>query len=107
MTKAQVLELFKLIKSIYPNFEVSQEKIDNWAWAMSKMDFDRVMARAHEHVLSNKFPPTIAEVAAFAPEKNEHLEKIREWEKEAAEVPQETKDRFRREMEKLFQEKSK
>lgn len=107
MTRDEVINLFKLIKSFYPNFEVTTEKVNNWAWAMRKMDFDRVMVRAQEHVQENKFPPTIAEVAAFAPEKNEHLEKIREWEKEAAQVPQSVKDEFRRKVNELFKEKRK
>lgn len=107
MTRDEVVNVFKLIKSFYPNFEVTTEKVNNWFWAMKKMDFDRVMARAKEHVQENKFPPTIAEIAAYAPEKNEHLEKIKQWEREAAQVPPEVKQKFAKQMEKLFKDKSK
>lgn len=107
MTKADVVKLFKFIKSIYPTFEVSQEKINIWSSVMKKMDFDRVMVRVNEHVTENKFPPTIAEIAAYPPEKNDHLDKMREWEQEAAKVPESTKQRFKQEMKKLIQEKSK
>lgn len=106
VTKADVLELFKLIKSVYPNFEVTQEKIDIWANITKDMDFKRVMVKTKEHVATNKFPPTIAEIAAYAPEKNEHLEKMKQWEREASKVPQEVKENFRRQMEKLFKDKA-
>jgi len=106
VTKADVLELFKLIKSIYPTFEVTQEKIDIWANVMKKMDYERVIVRAREHFAENKFPPTIAEIAAYAPEKNEHLEKMRQWEKEAEQVPQRVKDNFKKQLEKLLKDKA-
>ena len=106
MTKANVLELFKLIKSIYPNFEVTQEKINIWASVMKDMDFDRVMARAREHVQENKFPPTIAEISAYAPKENKALEKMERWQREAEQVPDEVKQRFRQKMQQLIQEKS-
>lgn len=106
MTKAEVLELFKLIKSIYPNFEVTQEKIDMWADVMKGMDFDRVMSRAKEHVTTNKFPPTIAEISAYAPEKNNHLEKFEQWKREAKQVPESKKQAFRKEVQRLIEAKS-
>ncbi|WP_051359540.1 replicative helicase loader/inhibitor [Paucisalibacillus globulus] len=107
MDRKQVIELFKLLKSVYPSFEVSTPKVDSWTRLMRKMDFVRVMEKAEQHSLENKFPPTIAEIAAYAPEKNEHLEKMRQWEIEAAQVPESTKLQFREQMIKLIQEKSK
>lgn len=105
MNRDQVIELFKLIKSVYPTFEVDSHKVDTWTRLMKDMDFKRVMAKTEEHVQSNKFPPTIAEISAFAPPKNETLEKIEQWEREAAKVPQEVKERFRKKMEQLFEDK--
>lgn len=107
MTREEVVSLFKLLKSFYPKFEVSTEKVNNWAWAMKKMDFDRVMAKAEEHVQTNKFPPTVSEIAAYAPPKNETLEKMKRWEREAAQVPIETKQEFARSMKKLLKDKAK
>jgi len=104
--RKQVVELFKFIRDIYPMFEVSSGKVNSWHRMMKKMDFERVMAKAEQHAAENKFPPTVAEIAAYAPEKNEHLEKMRQWEKEAAEVPQSVKDEFKLKMEQLFKEKS-
>lgn len=106
MTRDEVIQLFKFLKNIYPNFEVTSEKVDIWAKMMQKMDFKRVMARAEQHATESPFPPTIAEIAAYAPEKNVHLEQIRQWEKEAAQVPQHVKDKFKQQLENLLKDKA-
>ena len=111
MNREQVKELFQLLGNAYPHFipntkEELSDKVDVWTSVMKSMDYERVMARAKEHIQANKFPPTIAEVSAYAPKKNDTLEKMERWEKEAAEVPQEVKDRFRRKIINLFEEKS-
>lgn len=106
MKREEVKEVFKLISSVYPSFEVSSPKIDTWTRLMKGMDFDRVMKKAEEHIAANKFPPTIAEIAAYPPENNDHLHKMRQWEQEAAQVPEETKRKFKIKMQKLIQEKS-
>lgn len=106
MTREEVVQLFKLLKSFYPNFDVSSEKINHWTWAMKKMDFNRVMAKAQEHVQSNKFPPTIAEIAAYAPKKNEALEKMQQWKREAEQVPPEVKKQFAYKLQKLLKDKA-
>jgi len=107
VTKADILKLFKFLHAIYPNFEVTQEKIDAWSLVMKDMDFDRVMARAKEHSQENKFPPTISEIAAYAPPENETLKQMEQWRKEAEQVPTEVKLRFKRKMQQLIREKSK
>lgn len=112
MNREEVKEVFQVIASVYPTFmpdtkEMLKKKVDTWAWAMKDMDYERVMAKTHEHIQSNKFPPTIAEISAFAPPKNEHLEKVRQWEKEAAQVPDHVKQEFKRNLEKLIKDKSK
>lgn len=106
MERSEVISLFKLISSFYTNFEVSTEKVNAWTWAMKDMDFDRVTTKAKKHVQENKFPPTIAEVAAYAPEHNEHLDKMKQWEKDAAQVPEWKKQQFKEEMQRLIREKS-
>lgn len=103
MERDQVVELFRLIKSFYPNFEVSSEKVDAWHRIMKKMDFDRVVAKLEQHAAEKPFPPTIAEIAAYAPEENKHLEQIQKWREEAAKVSPEVKERFRKELERLAQ----
>src|SRR5690625_5822708 len=74
---------------------------------MRDMDYYRVMKRAEEYVVENKFPPTIADIAAYAPPKNETLKQMKQWRKEAEQVPTEVKLRFREKMKQLIEEKSK
>lgn len=106
MNRDQVIELFKLIKSVYPNFEVDSHKVDTWTRIMKGMDFKRVMAKTEEHVQTNKFPPTIAEISAFAPPENETLKKMKRWEREAEQVPDEVKQRFAERLNHLLKDKS-
>lgn len=104
MERNDVVELFKMIKSFYPNFEVSSEKVDAWHRIMKKMDYKRVVARLEQHAAENPFPPTIAEIAAYAPPKNETLEQMQKWREEAAKVPPEVKEEFKRRFEKFVKE---
>ncbi|TGB04708.1 replicative helicase loader/inhibitor [Halobacillus salinus] len=108
MDKKQVLQVFKVIQSVYPRFmpedtQEQQNKLDTWALMMKDMDYERVMKRTQEHVVGNKFPPTIAEISAYPTEKNKSIEKMNQWKREAEQVPQETKDRFQRELQKLVE----
>ena len=112
MNREQVKELFQLLISVYPSFrpdtaEKLTKKVDTWTHLMKNMDFKRVMARAEEHVQTNKFPPTIAEISAFAPPKNETLEKMKQWEREAEQVPDEVKQNFAKQLEHLIKDKKK
>jgi len=107
LDREQVKKLFKFLASIYPNFEVSSHKLNVWARMMRDMDYKRVMAKAEQHAIENKFPPTIADIAAYAPPENETLKKMEQWRKEAEQVPTEVKLRFREKMQQLIREKGK
>lgn len=110
MERNQALEILETINELYPQFELTDRKVKIMLPQLEKMDYDRVMARLNEHIVNSPFPPTLAEIAAYAPPKNEHLEQIQKWREEAAKVSPEVKERFRKEFEKLAQkieEKSK
>lgn len=107
MNRDQVKNLFKVLVKAYPSFEVDAEKVDIWTSIMKNMDYERVMARAQEHIQTNKFPPTIAEISAFAPKKDDTLEKMRQWEEEAKKVPTHVKQNFEKQIKKLFEDKAK
>ena len=112
MDREQVKKLFRLLGNAYPQFmpttpEKLKDKIDTWTSIMKDMDYERVMSRARQHVQENKFPPTIAEVSAYAPERNDTLEKMRRWEEEAKKVPPQVKQKFEQEIKKLFEDKAK
>lgn len=85
MTRDEVKELFKFLKYVYPNFEVSSEKVDIWTELLSDQDFSKVMERAKKHSLEHRFPPSIAEIRVYEPPQNEFLNKYQQWQREGAE----------------------
>jgi len=108
MNKDQAGDVLRAISDLYPNtFQVTETKVKLLIPQLEKMDYDRVMANLSSFAATNKFPPTIAEIAGYAPEHNENLEKIRKWKEEAAKVDPAVKERFRPGMEKLLKDKGK
>lgn len=107
MTREEVKDLFMMLKSVYPMFDISTDKVNTWYGLMRDMDFKRVMAKAEQHAQSNRFAPTVAEISGYAPTENTHLNKMREWEKEAANVRPEVKNEFKQKMQQLIRGKSK
>lgn len=85
MNREDVKELFKLIRYIYPNFEVSSGKLDVWTRLLSDQDKEKVFRKAEQYSKQNKFPPTIADLSEV--KRREHsdeiLKKIEMWEKNA------------------------
>ncbi|MUV37802.1 hypothetical protein JNUCC1_01608 [Lentibacillus sp. JNUCC-1] len=73
---------------------------------LKKMDYQAVFDKLSHHVATSPYVPTLAEIAAYPPEENLHLEQMKQWKAEAAKVPQETKERFLEAMHKLIKEKS-
>lgn len=86
MNREQVKEVFKLLKNVYPQFEVSSEKVDTWTKMLQEQNPAIIMRNAERHVLENKFPPTIADLRErdHAAYKSNILEKIKEWEANAS-----------------------
>ncbi|PAD36344.1 hypothetical protein [Terribacillus saccharophilus] len=108
MNKDQAGDVLRAIGDLYPNtFQVTETKVKLLIPQLEKMDYDRVMANLSSFAAINKFPPTIAEIAGYAPEHNDSLEKMRKWKEESAKVDPAVKKRFAKEMENLFKDKSK
>ena len=107
MERNQAIEILETINEIYPRFELTERKIKVLLPQLEKMDYDRVMKRLNDHIVSNSFPPTLAEISAYAPEKNDHLEKFEQWKREAAQVPESKKREFYEAVKKLVEDKSK
>lgn len=85
MTKKEVANILVFINSIYPNFEITQEKIDTWTFLLENQDFEKVMENAGKYAMSNKFPPVIADLIEIKRESktNDFLEKMKGWERDA------------------------
>lgn len=93
MTRDEVKELFKFLKYVYPNFEVSSEKVDIWTELLADQDFEEVMRRAKEYVTENKYPPTVADLYVSKTQQNEFLKQYQQWLKEGAERIEQHKNR--------------
>lgn len=105
MERNQALEILKTINEIYPRFNLTERKIKILLPELEKMDYKRVMAKLSDYMTSNPFPPTLADIAAYAPEENKHLEEMKQWQREAEQVPDEVKQQFQRKMQQLIREK--
>lgn len=86
MNKKEVAGLFRFLKSIYPQFEVDQFKIDTWTSLLSDQNPATIMKNAERFAIENKFPPTIADLRdkPYEAYTSNVLDQIKEWENNAA-----------------------
>ncbi|WP_134705145.1 replicative helicase loader/inhibitor [Ammoniphilus sp. YIM 78166] len=85
MTKNQVLKLFSLMANAYPNFKVSEDKLEDWTDILEHQDYEKVRANLKRHIQNERFIPTPSEIMDHAPKEEESfLTKIDEWRKNAA-----------------------
>lgn len=85
LTKKDIVELFKFLKSVYPSFEVDQYKINTWAKLLHDQNPAVIMRNAERHALESKFAPSLADLREKQIEaySTSVLDQIREWEKNA------------------------
>lgn len=85
MNKEQIFEVLKLLRESYPNFEVTQSKIDVWYKLLKDQNPAAIMRNAERYALTQKFPPTIADLREVKNEArgNDFLKKLDEWERDA------------------------
>lgn len=85
MNREEVKEVFKVLKAVYPQFEVTSEKLDIWTRFLKDQNIAVIMRNAERFVLENKFPPSIADLRERKMEaySSNILDKIREWEEHA------------------------
>jgi|SRR5690625_2744605 len=107
MNRNQAIEILQMINEIYPKFNLTERKVEIMLPELEKMDYERVKARFSEYMTTSPFPPTLADIAAYAPPENETLKQMEQWRKEAEQVPAEVKLQFREKMQQLIREKGK
>lgn len=62
MTLPEVSRLFKHIVQFYPMFDGDAEKIKAWHEILGQVPVEQAIANLKRHVLTEKYPPTIAEL---------------------------------------------
>ncbi|WP_404451967.1 hypothetical protein LG329_16700 [Virgibacillus necropolis] len=106
MNYEEAITVLETIGELYPKYEVSIRKGQMLAPQLMKMDYARVLENLSDYVATHPYAPTLAEIAAFPVESNEHLDKISVWRAEAAKVPDEVKQNFHKQMIKLLKDKT-
>ncbi|MCP3032875.1 hypothetical protein LF817_16230 [Halobacillus sp. A1] len=101
MTYEEAVEVLETMEDLYHGkFKLTKRRVQFLIPLLEKMEFDGVMGKLFNHASAYPFPPTIADIAHHLPEQNENLEQVKQWEEEAAKVPEEVKLRF----EEMFEE---
>ncbi|MED0665742.1 replicative helicase loader/inhibitor [Bacillus badius] len=84
MDKQQVFQILQTINAAYARFEVTDERLILWSEMLQGMDYSKVNARLKQHIKENRFPPSISEISVYEQPANNHLEKVKQWEREGA-----------------------
>lgn len=106
MNKKEEIHVLEMMQDFYPKYNLSKEKAKMLIPALLPMEYERVMEKLAAFVASHPYAPTIAEIAAYPPVRNEQLDEVSVWKKEAANVPEEIKRVFHLKMSELLQDKA-
>ena len=99
MNKKEAAEILDTISHLYPDrFKLTEPLAKFWIVELMEMDHKRVMQKLRAHVVTNKYVPTLADIAAFGAEKNKTFEQMDQWDKEAEKVPKHVKQKFANEL---------
>ncbi|WP_187434526.1 hypothetical protein [Paenibacillus methanolicus] len=61
------MKLFAIIRSNYPNFEMTNEKKATWTPLMADVPFDQALANLMDFMKHSKFPPVAADIIQADP----------------------------------------
>ncbi len=108
MNYDQALEILRTIREMYGDhkFPMTKRKVNLMISQLETMDYDKVMSRVEEHVRNSPYPPALCDIAVYEVPDNGMSEKMKQWEKEAAEVPEETKRLFEEKLNELIRKVS-
>lgn len=62
MNYQEAIMVLKKVHVFYQNFAVTEERIQDWALVLQEYDLKGIISNLHEHVKTNKFPPTLADL---------------------------------------------
>lgn len=64
MEKIEIARLYRKIKRYYPAFDASIEAVEDAHKYLKDVPFDLADENVDRHIMTEKFPPTIAEIRA-------------------------------------------
>ncbi|WP_316568971.1 replicative helicase loader/inhibitor [Neobacillus sp. YIM B06451] len=65
MEKHELMKILVLIESVYPEFTVKDETVENWFAVCREMDYSLVMKKLSAHIRKSPYPPLMAEIAVY------------------------------------------
>lgn len=107
MKREEALFVLQTIQEVYPKYDLPEMKVRMLVRELLPMDYVEVMKNLARHTARYPYPPMIAEIAAYPREREEQVERLNQWRKEAEEVPEEMREAFHKQMLKVLEEKSK
>lgn len=106
MEKKETAKLLAVIKTAFPNFEITEPVARLWVEFMEGVPFERAQKNLKTHINTSKFPPTIADIVrveestthgeALLLEGERRLEEFERWKLEAVDPPEHLLRRNRR-----------
>ena len=90
MTQGEVIELFKAITLSYPAFRVQDElmrdQVLHWYEHLKDVPFEAAMENLREHIRTERFPPTIADIRRERMEEKSSVPGVEETRRYLAEL---------------------
>lgn len=88
-----------MITTAYPTVELTDERMLLWAQMLKDMPFLRAQMNLREHILSSRFPPTIADIVRqdmvqsinYEMQRQETIamfDEMKRWEEQAVPLPE-------------------
>ncbi|MBA2176135.1 hypothetical protein H0266_14660 [Halobacillus locisalis] len=107
MKREQAIDVLETISELYPQkFDITERVANMLIPKLLEMDYQAVLSKLSDFAVRSPFPPTIGEIAVYEPEKNHHLDQMKQWEAEAAEVSDEIRRQFMDKFRSLTEDKS-
>jgi hypothetical protein len=66
MDEAGILKLLEKITAAYPNFELTEERIELWNESLRGFYPEEAAKNLNAHILTNHFPPTVADITQMS-----------------------------------------
>lgn len=62
MKQTETAKLLAVVKTAFPNFEITEPVIRLWHQMLSGISFEQAQKNLMLHIETNRFPPTIADI---------------------------------------------
>ncbi|CEG27274.1 replicative helicase loader/inhibitor [Bacillus sp. B-jedd] len=76
MEKQELIKILVLIESVYPDFTVKNETVEDWFAVCRDMDYSQVLKNLACHMRRSPYPPLMAEIAAYSIEERQEDEEM-------------------------------